>query len=503
MAAATFVLSALLPATGRAEAAATRVAWKLTSLTPGQRVKAASLVSVGSRGRQSWKVSGACVLRKGVITAKSTGVCTVRLQVAKWGRFRAASSVRRLTIRPVTTGTTPQLPDYVPFVPPGDPAGSVARSTTVRFDFTGAVGLVSARTSPVSTSAVTRSSAASNLNALLTDGTLRDALGLGSASVADFYVAPNNRVYVRFSGPTDLGGVSCALAQVYRDTGEVVCLETSAESVWWPDDEFAVQFDSSGNIYWAVSRGGGETVLRRYSAGAAADHMSLQRGATKFLVMRNGNVIVAGSTSFTGQPSLQWARFVTPAGRVTTVASESVGFIRYFPDGEAYLAANTEFKRVSPTGDVVSWNPGTGAVGFGGSNIEWFYTAKSEVYVDVPGVTFQRLYPTYKRDFVSIARTTTAVAVGSSVVLAGITSGGTHRMVRFDPLAGKETVLAGEADEIEFQNVRWSASTGRIYFDGLRFRDNTHVVGHVDPVSLALNATPSTLQVDAFQMFPS
>lgn len=477
----------VLPAAA-ASATVPKMTWKVSSLRSGQKVSLTSIVVTASRGKKAWKVSGNCELRGSSLTAGSSGTCRVTLTIAKWGRYERTSSVRTMKIVTSTTPTGGSI-SYTPFIPPGDPAANAPRATGVKFDFTGAVGLVR-RAGVAGAAAGPRVSVnGSSLLALLASGETRDALTIGDAVVSRFFVAPNDRVYVQFVPSTDPSGSQCRLAQVYRASGEVVCIESTG-TVSWDDDETAVQFDGEGNIYYRS-----ENVIRRYSAGSASDYLSLYNGVNKWLVMRNGDVIVAGSTT-TG-----WTRRISPAGQVSTIAAEQAGFIRYFPDGDVYLSANIDFKRISSsTGEVTTWNPGTGAVGFGG-NMKWFYTSTGEVYVDSPGVTFQRLYPTYKRDFVSIARTTSAVAVGKTVVLAGTTSAGANRMVRYDPATGSETVLVGDRGEIEIYNTRWSPATDRIYFDGLRFSDNKYVIGYVNNTTLEVQMTPTAFRIGAFSTF--
>jgi hypothetical protein len=88
-------------------------------------------------------------------------------------------------------------------------------------------------------------------------------------------------------------------------------------------------------------------------------------------------------------------------------------------------------------------------------------------------------YPTVERANTVIRNATLAQKVISNVLLAGTDAKGTNLLTVYDTTSKQETIVIDQENEIEIYSMSYVAATDSIMFSGLRFSDNTFVVGDV------------------------
>lgn len=208
---------------------------------------------------------------------------------------------------------------------------------------------------------------ASNLVALLPDGSLKDAIEAtpvagGYAStvrVSKVLVGPDNKLYVLFASPTSLGAPgysdptkpACYLAQVDRETGVPTCIDTSS-AIWGgmmgSSSTEPIQFDSSGAIYYlgqVNSCSGGSCTsyqaVRRWKDGSITNVVGNANTYVQgFVVMGDGTVLFQGQSFSAGGNS--YLRKFTPVGETGNIGSIFAqsgysSFLAKLPDGNAYI----------------------------------------------------------------------------------------------------------------------------------------------------------------------
>ena len=341
----------------------------------------------------------------------------------------------------------------------------------------------------------------------------------GSASIQNFYAAPNGKFYVVFSTPVALvsGGATCVFAEVPVSTGLPTCIDGTIESVLWSVGDSKtnapVQFDSAGSIYYAGTLAG-KTVLRKYSAGTVSNLVNDNIAINDYLVLSDGNVIVSGTTSST---QATWIRRIAPTGGLSTLASGSPArFLKQFNDGNVYFGIagsnpmgvkrylassgsveekywiNGNIQGVSTYFDGNAICAATGqsttssdfCMGMG-SYIRSSYSilgGKNFVVAGSQGSqksTLMQYYPEVKRATSEVANVTLSQNVITNILLAGTNAAGTNVLTIYDTSNGNETVVINATNEIEIYNMTYVVSTNKIMFNGLRFADNQFVVGEV------------------------
>jgi hypothetical protein len=237
----------------------------------------------------------------------------------------------------------------------GGGGGSSSPGRALKFDFSGAVGL----TLNQSTGAALysrQSYSPSNLKKVDDSGRQSDVVTSGSAMIGKLLIAPNDKLYVLFQLPTNLedtsksgllrDGSTCLLAEISRTTGTPVCVDSTIDSIQWPEQSVslgqaspAIQFDGQGALYY-IGSSKGSTVLRRYLNGIATDLVTSNVGITNFFVNLDGSVIFSGTTS---SSQSDWIRKVTTGGSLKTLKSlrrcngRPSFFMNLFPDAKLYV----------------------------------------------------------------------------------------------------------------------------------------------------------------------
>jgi hypothetical protein len=392
-----------------------------------------------------------------------------------------------------------------------DPAQNATAASTVRFDLSDAVGI--AIKTGVTSSSVKKKAVGSNLLVVLSSGLTRDAVILGTVSVNQFLIAPNNRLYVLFNSAADFGNgtTSCMLAQVYRTTGYAKCIENTLTSV----SIDTIQFDADGDIYYSGSKGSGQQVVRRYANGSASDYINQYQSFNKFFVVPNGDILISGYTSSNG---LSWTRKITTTGQISSLAADSADVFWQFPDGNVYFPdGHTCLKRylvASSQLDARPWaswgsngcsNPyDTGYIGFlsGFFNPRVWILANGLV-MSLRNTELVYMYPTMKTASQSLSRISFGIPALTSAILVGTNSSGVNQMLLYDSTNDSSTMLVDGSSEIEFYHVRWNVSLNRVYFDGLRFSDNKYVIGYLNLANKQIVASDLLSKLTDFQTFSS
>ena len=437
----------------------------------------------------------------------------VSIMIKAGSTWSSASNTTSNTTSTTTSPSTTTTIAYSPVVSPNDPAQNATAASTVRFDLSDAVGI--AMKTGVSSSSVKKQAIGSNLLVVLSSGLTRDAVILGTVSVNQFLIAPNNRLYVLFKSATDFGNgtTSCILAQVYRSTGDAKCIENSLTWV----SIGTIQFDADGNIYYS---GGNSqyrrSVVRRYANGSATDYVNQYQSFDKFFVVPNGDILISGSTSSNG---LSWTRKISTSGQITSLDADNADVFWQFPDGNVYFpSGHTCLKRyliASSQLDVRPWaissiasdckDPyDTGYIGYlNGSFNPRVWILANGLVMSLRNTELVYMYPKLKKASQSLSRISFGIPALTSAILVGTNSSGINQMILYDSTNDSSSMLVDGSSEIEFYHVNWNVSLNRVYFDGLRFSDNKYVIGYLNLANKQIIASDLLSKLTDFQTFSS
>jgi hypothetical protein len=415
----------------------------------------------------------------------------------------------------------PVTPVYAP------PAAAAV--TPLRFDLSGAIGLASRGSGPGFRSATV---AGSNLAVVDRSGRLRDAVVSGQVTINHFLIAPNDKLYVLFASATAIDpahpSVYCLLAEVDPATGLPTCIDSTLSYIYWADDSSsrnpAIQFDGNGAIYYTGQTSTGHTVLRRFSGGVVTDLVTDNVALNEFVVLKDGTVILSGTTNGTGA---QWTRRLSPQGALRTLKTQAASFLRLFPDGNAYmglsyddygvdryLAAGDDLDpaqwigrnnsyagstAVAPHFDLdalcgSSW--GAFCSSSGTYISKSFTTSDDRVFViagSSPNGELVQYFPAVARATTDVTKTTVAEAAGTGIALSGLDASNHNITTIYDPSTGSARTLVPADNEIEMYHLDYVPTGNLVLFDGLRFADNTYVLGQIqlDTGAVTVTARPS------------
>ena len=440
-----------------------------------------------------------------VVNTASSRVLQQGSGVQKWSKFQA---IRQSGI----TAASVRIASLTQTNPP-----------TITFRTSGVIGLA----------LPTSNSTGSGLLAVNRDGTVIDAVQSGTASIRDFYSAPNNKFYVVFSiaRPLYTGGPNCVLAEVDADSGNPVCVDSQISSVTtmlgmngfygMSGGNSPIQFDNAGNIYYvgfvtpsANTPIGGMVTLRKNVNGTVSNLISDNVTIRDFVVLGDGTVILSGTTTST---QTSWVRKISPSGSLSNLSATNPStFLKKFADGNVYLGfnnssstgvrryltstgaldskwwisgfdfINSHFQTASVCNGSSGYQKYPGYCGSQGSFLSTSFNIGNSSTVVVAGLrgqngtTLMQYYPTVEPLSTSIKNVTLAQMVGNKLILAGSTDDNVNSLVVFDLATYQETVLVDASNEGEVYNMSYIAATNKIMFNGLRFSDNTFVVGEVD-----------------------
>jgi hypothetical protein len=413
----------------------------------------------------------------------------------------------------------------------GSGSGSANGSAApLRFNFSGAVGVTVGSAASRKGRPSTRQSSG-GIKAILANGALRDAITSGTATISKVAVSPSDQIVIAFQGKVNLDDASsswsstgCMIVTVDRSTGVPTCIDSSLTYLSdMGNNSESIQFDSSGGIYY-VGSVGATSVLRRYKDGAVADLINSQINIYEFLVTGNGTVFVSGVTTATNTWFIR--RYSANGTLKNLPGAGQFGLIStpfmQFPDGNVYMNAGVSSPQVARyLVGADAWDPtmwigpgdGSGTNSWGtvcGSSCLWpqnytirAQTANGDMFVTGPEV-IHRLYPSLAMTSIDLATTTVMSSAGNLVLMAGVNASNQNILVRFDSTTNIPTTIyspSSSGGEIEFYHIEPTAN-GYALFDGLRFDNNTYVIGKIDQNTGAVSILSTiTGKLDDFRSF--
>lgn len=361
------------------------------------------------------------------------------------------------------------------------------------------------------------------------DGSLRNAVEHGSLLpyqyIASTYAGPDGSLYLAYGGSSGPG--TCMLAKVDRVTGLQTCITSNdsanagTPTASMGSGKSAIQFDRSGRMYYSgtsSSAGVYYQYIRRVDGGQTTDLVNL--GNVMFegwVVAADGTILVSGITNSTNQ---RWLRAISASGAIKNLGVPTGGQVRLlgsqFPDGNVYMTwsesgANAVRRYLVDQGvlDPRFWianpsqtpDPVWDCVALEQYGTCAFSEAKAITTTTAGGVwtlfstgfngsRLARVYPSFAVPTLSLTPLALA-AVGERVALSGLDAAQRQTTVLVDPNTNTERVLLGPDNEIEVFRLNYSAPTGLLMFDGLRYSDGKYVVGSINPNTGVVKADTS------------
>ena len=407
--------------------------------------------------------------------------------------------------------------------------------SALRFDFSDAIGVTVGSATSRKNRPSTRQSTG-QIKAVLANGALRDAITSGTAPIRKFAVSPSGQIVIAFSNKVNLddattsgSGDGCSIVTVDRDLGIPTCIDADFGGLQGGE---AIQFDATGGIYvHAVNAGANQHyVLRRYKNGAITDLISPGISVFDWLVTGSGTVFLQGKTE---SNQTYFNRRYNAAGGILNLGApalqDTAGF-RMFSDGNVYMFGENSGSRgiarynvAADTMDTTLWigpnatqdlttycgaaGSGTGPCAAGlssmfGSRLAAGTSSGKNFQPGTDGLV--QTFPTLSTFTLPLRAISVLEASGNVVLAAGTTASAENILVKFDSDTNTVSTLASRASangEIEFYHVEPS-SDGYALFDGLRFSDNTYVIGKIDYTTGAVTILSTvTGKLDDFKAF--
>jgi len=328
-------------------------------------------------------------------------------------------------------------------------------------------------------------------------------------AVSRFFISPDGAVIALLNEAISIADVNCKFVRLVRESTELACIDPDLHSLsdisspernaGIPGGLEPVQFDGLGNIYYWGSFGG-FAVLKKWNVedGSTYELIHDNISLTQFLVSEDGSVWLSGGVQ-TGQDA--FFRRLKPTGELEDIIGlQVVNLISKVDNGIfVTLLKNTEpftalYKISLDDGGnvgapqlILSDNQFDGLflimfdmIDFQKSGSgDYYYFGKNNSLEDdrrlilvypgaptlaslLPEVSYVRNFRIFDQDIFYIGQDNSNKHVF-------------HKM-RLDDLATDEDLLKGENIEV----YHFTAVNNLIYFDGLRFSDNTYIIGQID-----------------------
>lgn len=369
-------------------------------------------------------------------------------------------------------------------------------------------------------------------------GVLSDAVTEGNVTIGTVAVGPTGWTYMGLSNPRNLAdtssgsGTLCAFIRVREATGVPECVDSTVRNV------SEIQFDNSGGAYYRGTNGAGTGVLRSYLDGVVTNLVTSSSTLSSYAVMADGTVVMSGQTS----GGSGWVRWVDSSGTLHNIfATNEATFVRLFPDGNIYIGIWSTSNRMgvnrflaaskeldpnpwisgNTNGQQTSsgWTPywaadeicrsvspqDTFCGNYGTRISNWQITQSGKVIAvtdPFPRGRLMEYWPDVKYLNSAVTSVQKLAPAGNKFAVSGTNEIGQNVLTLYDPESDTERTLISPANETEIYNLAYSSSTGELFFDGLRFSNNTYVIGKVNVSTGAISYLGSALtSFNDFQAF--
>ena len=303
----------------------------------------------------------------------------------------------------------------------------------------------------------------------------------------------------------------------------------------------SIQFDALGNIYYFGSSNS-NIVLRKSKGGAHTDLINSNIYVWDWLVLDNGTVFIYRESPST---LTRWFRKINPDNSLINIigSGASINFIKKFPDNKIYfgdwgkLFGVGRIKQIDNflsekclIGGASGGLCGTGELlgneyedlatcadngldpyiyycgisSFSGAFVNDIQSTSNSVFAVVGHNTRQiwRYYPKVEYiDFAMVKDVPLFKTSESFLIIHGLNAFGQNKLVKYDLASSVETDLL-PSDDIEIYHINLK-SDGKIWFDGLRFSNNTYVIGYVNTSNLnqVVFVQDTNYKLEDFQTF--
>lgn len=361
----------------------------------------------------------------------------------------------------------------------------------------------------------------------LTSGEIPDGVYISAT-----FPGPEKKMAVAYGGVPTMGSREpwCTLGLVDRKTGDQTCLELSRGGFAVQPSRVSiggypgVQFDAQGRVYYEAiesASGTSKYIIRRHDGSAATDLIGYGGVYLNgWIVASDGTVVVSGNTYSSDQA---WTRAIAPNGAIQSLPEGETPIPAQFPDGNVYLLSKgggvrrylVDQRQMESgfwiadsrhfTGEIL-WDSNeyctTAAnvyCAFGGSGVNRIVTTRSQEVWGISSGTALRLYPSPAIADLGI-KPGVMTAVGNRIAVGGTDSTGNQITVLYNPANGVKKTLLGPPSRVEVFSLNYTASSGLIMFDGVRYSDGRYVVGAIDPSTgdVSMDAAAKMSQVITF-----
>ena len=384
--------------------------------------------------------------------------------------------------------------------------------SSIRFDISDAVGIL--KIDPDSTQVIKIVSSAGNIYKLTTSGNVKEVFtGDESVRASTLYIAPDGRLYIVFESSVLINKRPCFFLRLSKDnTGQ--CVDDTLTMI----DTFAaptqpIQFDGEGNIYYAGQSSDGKGVLRKKTAelNDAKNLINDDIRLTNFLVKEDGTVYISGVNNST---DTRFFRRILNTGElenllngadilslyelpdknvyagdfglrfgVMKITDQGISDTLYIGDSSAYV---TDFDCDNNTLDScipANFNRYESFCGVNGTMLSYYYRSPDDHVYVVTGsgekASLWQYWPDVQPTDTSVYRPTIVRGTMTTLLIAGYDEAQKNKLISYNT-ADKSEIDLLNGENIEIYHFSYSAGSGRIIFDGLRFSDNTYIVGLID-----------------------
>ncbi len=389
-------------------------------------------------------------------------------------------------------------------------ATSAPATNELRFALCDKEGIV--RTGSSRRGSISPRSGSSDVQTFNSSGSLQEAVTEGAVTIGALMVGPTGWTYMGLNAAVNLADTSsgsgsmCAFIRIREATGVPDCVDATIQSV------AEIQFDNNGGVYYRGSTGS-INVLRRELGRVVTDLITSSAMIGSYAVTPDGWAVITGSTL----GGSGWTRLISPTGELTNLyATQQANWVKLFPDGNVYFGmwgsgfdhmfGVTRLINSTKTLDAVMWINSSWATSNGpayfsresicaGSESTYFCSTSGSRAIDFQitqsgrvlalsggsaGYVLAEYWPNPRRILTSVSSITTMRAAGDELILSGTNGAGQNVTYAYNPQTGVERALIPAASQTEIYHLAYSSSTGEVFFDGLRFSNNSYVVGKVN-----------------------